>query len=180
MAEILLTSEKFVKEATSISDNLAGKYMRPAIREAQDMGLKGILGDTLLAKLKSLVADSTINEEGNAPYKALLDNCQWYLAYKTVCEVMRKVSYKIGNFGVTKNSDENVQTATLDEIAKQEYYYQSKADAYCYDLQTFILEHRADYPELTDAHCHRIQSNLYSSASCGIFLGGRRGRMTRR
>ena len=30
--EILLTSEKFVKSVTSISDNLAGKYLLPAIR----------------------------------------------------------------------------------------------------------------------------------------------------
>ena len=35
MAEILLTSEAFVKSVTNVSDNLAGKYILPSIREAQ-------------------------------------------------------------------------------------------------------------------------------------------------
>ena len=45
MAEILLTSETFVKSVTNVSDNLAGKYILPSIREAQEQGLKSILGD---------------------------------------------------------------------------------------------------------------------------------------
>ena len=66
MAEILLSSEKFVKSVTSVSDNIAGKYILPSLREAQEQGLKGILGDALLAKLKSLVADKEIDQESNA------------------------------------------------------------------------------------------------------------------
>ena len=78
--EILLTSETFVKEVSSISDNLAGKYLRPSIREAQDIQFRGIVGDTLLAKLKQLVADQTITAEENAHYKRLLDRAQYLLA----------------------------------------------------------------------------------------------------
>lgn len=176
MAEILLSSEKFVKSVTSVSDNIAGKYILPSLREAQEQGLKGILGDALLAKLKSLVADKEIDQESNAAYKVLLDHCQYYLAYTAIVEVTNKVSYKIGNFGVAKSADENLQVASQDEIAKMQYYYQSKADAYCLDLQNFLLRNRSDYPELTDNCCHNIKSNLHSAASCGIFLGGARGR----
>ena len=180
MAEIILSSEKFVKSVTSVSDNIAGKYILPSLREAQEQGLKGILGDALLAKLKSLVATKGIDLESNAAYKILLDHCQYYLAYTAIVEVTYKVSYKIGNFGVTKTTDENLQVASQDEIAKMQYYYQSKADACCLDLQNFLLEHRKDYPELTECSCHKIESNLHSAASCGIFLGGSRGKMIRR
>lgn len=176
MAEILLSSEKFIKEATSVSDNLSGKYLLPSLREAQEIGLKGILGDRLLSKLKTLVKNNTIETESDGVYKTLLDHCQYYLAYKTLVEVTNKVSYKIGNFGVTKTQDENLQVATQDEIAKMQYYYQSKADACCLDLQAFLLEHRSDYPELTECCCRKIESNLRSAATCGIFLGGARGR----
>ena len=41
MAEILLSSEKFIKETMSVSDNLSGKYILPSLREAQEIGLKG-------------------------------------------------------------------------------------------------------------------------------------------
>ena len=176
MAEIILTSEKFVKSVTSVSDNIAGKYILPSLREAQEQGLKGILGDALLAKLKSLVANKEIDLESNAAYKILLDRCQYYLAYAAIVEVTNKVSYKIGNFGVAKSSDENLQVASQDEIGKMQYYYQSKADAHCLDLQNFLLQNRSDYPELTENCCHNIESNLHSAASCGIFLGGERGK----
>lgn len=177
MAEILLSSEAFVKNVTSASDNLSGKYILPSLREAQEIGLRGILGDDLLAKLKDLIKNGTLETESGSVYKTLVDHCQYYLAYMTIVEVTNKVSYKIGNFGVTKTQDENLQVASQDEIAKMQYYYQSKADACCLDLQNFLLEHRKDYPELTENSCYKIESNLHSAASCGIFLGGARGRI---
>lgn len=176
MAEILLSSEAFVKSVTSASDNLSGKYILPSLREAQEIGLRGVLGDNLLSKLKELLKNNQIDIEVNAAYKSLLDRCQYYLAYTTIVEVTNKVSYKIGNFGVAKSNDENLQVATQDEIGKMQFYYQSKADACCLDLQNFLLEHRADYPELTENCCHKIKSNLHSAATCGIFLGGARGK----
>ena len=177
MAEILLSSEAFVKSVTSASDDLSGKCIPPSLREAQEIGLRGILGDDLLAKLKDLIKNGTLETESGGVYKTLVDHCQYYLAYMTIVEVTNKVSYKIGNFGVTKTQDENLQVASRDEIAKMQYYYQSKADACCLELQNFLLEHRKDYPELTENSCHKIESNLHSAASCGIFLGGARGRI---
>ena len=179
MAEILLSSEAFVKSVSSVSDNLSGKYILPSLREAQEIGLKSILGDSLLAKLKSLVRENKIDDLANEHYKDLIDRCQYYLAYVTIVEVTNKTSFKIGNFGVAKSTDENMQVATQDEVAKMQYYYQTKADACCYDLQNWLIDHRTMFPELNDCDCRRIQSNLYSAASCGIFLGGARGKIKR-
>ena len=180
MAEILLSSEKFIKETTNVSDNLSGKYLLPSLREAQEIGLRGILGDCLLAKLKQLVKEGEINLPVNVAYKDLLDRCQYYLAYATIVEVVDRVSYKVANFGVSKSTDENLQMATQDEIAKQKFFYQAKADNYCLNLQNFILNNRQAYPELTACDCSRIEANLKSAASCGIFLGGARGKVIRR
>lgn len=180
MAEILLSSESFVKSVTSVSDNLSGKYILPSLREAQEIGLRNILGDCLLSKLKSLVKDNLIEQPVNEKYKELIDRCQYYLAYVTIVEVTNKTTYKVGNFGVTKNTDENMQMATQDEVAKMQYYYQSKADACCLDLQNWLMDNRSSFPELNDCDCRRIASNPYSAATCGIFLGGVRGKNKRR
>ena len=180
MAEILLSSESFVKSVTSVSDNLSGKYILPSLREAQEIGLKSILGDCLLAKLKSLVKDNSIEQSVNAKYKELIDRCQYYLAYVTIVEVTNKTTFKVGNFGVAKNTDENMQLATQDEVAKMQYYYQSKADACCLDLQNWLMDNKSSFPELNECDCRRIASNLYSAATCGIFLGGVRGKSKRR
>ena len=178
MAEILLSSEQFVKSVTSISDNVAGKYLLPSLREAQEMGLREILGDCLLDCVKEIVADGTIDTDPDKLiYKTLVRMAQYYLAYQTVVEVTNKVSYKIGNFGVSKSTDENLQVATQDEIGKMQYYYQSKADAHCYQLQTWLLANRRYIPQLTDCACSRIKANLKSAATCGVWLGGPRGKM---
>lgn len=173
MAKILLTSEDFVKSVTSVSANLAGKFLLPSIREAQDVKLRGILGDDLLATLEHAVQVKHIT----TPYQHLLDRCQYFLAYSAIVEVMDKVSYKISNFGVGKSTDENLQVASQDEIAKQKFYYQSKADSCALDLQNWLLQNKEDYPDLTECQCNKISAHLHTSASCGIFLGGARGKV---
>lgn len=175
MAEILLTSESFVRSVTNVSDNLAGKYILPSIREAQEQGLKGILGDCLLSKVKQLISNNALDGK----YKELVDHCQYYLAYAAIVEVTNKVSFKIGNFGVAKSQDENLQVASYDEIVKMQYYYQTKVDAYCLELQAWLLDNKGSFPELNECHCRKLSSNLYSAASCGIFLGGCRGKKRR-
>lgn len=175
MAEILLTSEAFVKSVTNVSDNLAGKYILPSIREAQEQGLKSILGDCLLSKVKHLFNTDSLD----GIYKELVDHCQYYLAYAAIVEVTNKVSFKIGNFGVAKSTDENLQVASYDEIVKMQYYYQTKVDAYCLELQQWLLQNKGEIPELTECHCRRLSSNLQSAASCGVYLGGGRGKKRR-
>lgn len=175
MAQVLLTSEKFVKSVTNIDDNIAGKFLQPSIREAQDVKLREILGGALLQRLKSLVAEDTIGEPVFHDYQELLDECQYYLAYTAIVDVMNK-QYKIANAGVVKTPDDRVNTATDTELYANIAYYQSKADSYAYLLQTWLLQNRTRYPELTYTECCRLRSNLYSAATCGIWLGGPRGK----
>lgn len=187
--EVLLVSADFVRQLLTVSDNLAGKYLRPAIMEAQEIGLRTVLGDLLLDKLKSLVGSGSFNMdfsddfqvdgEGAPLYFRILKEggAQYYLAYLACVEVVRKVSFKIANAGVVRNSDEKLIVPTVDEVNALADYYQGKADFYCYRLQQWLIRHISDYPELTRADFLRIRACLYSAASCGVFLGGARGNM---
>lgn len=179
MAEILLCSEKFVKEETSINDNLNAKFLRPSLREAQEKDFKQVVGGCLLQKLKDLVASGDITLPANAMYKELLDMAQYFLAYTALARVAVKVSYKIGNLGVAKTADTNIYSASQDEVSKLQYYYQASADGYCLDLQKFILANIASYPEVASCTCDQMRANLRSAASCGIWLGGARGKILR-
>ena len=170
--EILLTSEAFVKGFTSISDNVASKYIRSSIREAQEVGLRGILGDTLLDKLKADYAADQLADQ----YKTLVDKAQYYLAYLTIVGVAQKVSFKVANAGVVKTGDENVQNGDSLDVVAVQAYYQAMADSSCLQLQNYLLENIDQYPELSANDCNRIKSNLYSAATCGIWLGGARGK----
>ena len=176
MAEILLTGETFVKDVSSISDNVAGKYVRPSIREAQEVKYRGIVGDALLARLKELVASKDIDKPENGQYKDLLDRSQYFLAYSAIVEIAQKVTFKIANAGVVKTGDENMEVASQPDMGKVQAYYQAKADSECLTLQQWLLDNRRAFPELDDCACRRIHSNLYSAATSGIFLGGPRGK----
>lgn len=175
MAEVFLISETTVKECCSISENLAGQYIRPSVREAQDVSLRNIIGTALLRKLKELVAAGTIGDQENAAYKDLLDIAQPFLANTACVGIAQRVTYKVTNAGVVKTPDEKVEVASQPDMAKVQTFYQSKADSCAFDLERWILENRGDFPELREHDCERIHAHLYTAATCGIWLGGPRG-----
>lgn len=179
MAEVLLTSEAFVKRVTGLRDNLAGAYLLPSIREAQESGLRPVLGDALTERLKELVRTGEIGVPENTRYRELLDRCQYYLAYAAVSEAEMRVTLKIGNFGVARSSDERLEPADGADLAKAQEWWQDKADGCCLRLQEWLLVRRAEFPELDESDCGRLKANLRSAASCGIWLGGPRGKISR-
>jgi hypothetical protein len=177
MAKILLISEERVKETTNISDNLSGKYLQSAMREAQEVDYRGIIGSCLLDVLKAKVADGTLNGD----YKMLVDESQDFLAFTTRAKLPMMLSYKLTNFGLAKSNDENLQVATMDEIVADAAFYQAKADAACARLQAWLRENRALYPELSVCKCGAVRPNLTESVDvCGILLEGARGKIVRR
>ena len=176
MADVLLISEPFVKEVCSISENVAGQYIRPSIREAQNINLRNIIGDLLLEKLKALVADGSIEQPENIWYKALADRERDFLANTACVGIAQRVEFKIANAGVVKTPDERVEVADQPDMAKVQFFYQSKADSLAFDLERWLLENRAHFPELLEYHLRKIHSHLYTAASCGIWLGGPRGK----
>lgn len=182
--DILLVSEKFVKSITDISDNIAGKFLGPAIREAQEIYLRRFLGDCLLMQLKMTAFEYTpenppAQDSEDWPYWMLLTSpfLRYYLAYEAVVLLIPRVSYKVGNFGLAKSSDENLQVATPDEIATQTEFYQSMADAYALDMLNYVWNTRDDYPALKECDCKNIHANLRSAATSGVWLGGPRGKI---
>lgn len=174
--EILLISEAFLKENSTISENTAGRFCRSAIREAQEVKYRGIVGDTLLDVLKAKVADGSIKDDGNAAYRELLEKSRYFLMYSALVELLPKVNYKVANAGLVSTPDEKVAVAYNDIMIQEQDRYQGKADHQALLLQNYLLNNSGDFPELDEGECHRIKSNLYSAATSGVFLGGARGR----
>ena len=171
----LLTNEDMVKGLMPVSQNLAGDYLKTAMFEAQELGLKRIVGQTLLSTLK---AHETASDWASFPvYAELKEQCQFYLAYKTIQEVLPKVAFKICNTGAVQTSDQNIQNLSREQIDAMIEDYSSKADSFAYELQLWLCGHLTDFPELDECECDAIRSNLYSAASCGIWLGGARGQL---
>ena len=179
MSDVLLISADFIKSISSISDNLSNKYLTPSIREAQDIDFRNIVGFTMLEKLKSLYDDNAIEAPENALYKELLEMSRYFMTYATLVYVTMKTSYKISNIGVSRTTDENVQSVTFDEVQKVADYYRSRADYYKDALQRWLVYHEAELPELSERTKNQTKANLHSSATTSIWLGGARGKRIR-
>lgn len=167
----LIFEEDFVKGLMPLSENLAGGYMRAAMFEAQELDLKGILGECLLERLKGVAADAPLVED---IYTEAIDRCLYYLSYRTMARLVPKVTYKVMNAGAYQVADERTQPLTQAMANALVDEYTNSADAFAYELQGWLLEHAREIPELCACDCQRIKSNLISAASCGIWLGGPR------
>lgn len=175
MNNILLISEKYVKQNSEISDNLYGSYLLPSIRTSQDLYLRPIIGQNLYNSLLSMVADGSITATTSSDYKQLLDDyIQPYLLERVVADLIPVVGAKIANLGTVLANDEHIVNLSVADAEKLQTLHIQKADAYCKMLQEWLLDNKDLFPELDGCTCNTIKANLDSMASTGIWLGGER------
>lgn len=176
MTNVLLCSENYIKENSALNDNYFGKWLLPAIKNAQEMGLQTVLGECLYKKILNLVADKTIKDPENIAYKDLLDNyIREYLMYLVLKESVLISNVKLANMGTKLTEDERIVSLSQGEADLLQNNFEDKADFYCKRLQQFILNNIDAYPEISECQCncqYVIKPNLTSSESSGIYLGG--------
>ena len=176
MTNILFCSEDYIKSNSNLSDNMFGKNLLPAIREAQDAYLQQIIGCSLYNTLIAMIDNEEIGDTGNTVYKDLLDNqIRPYLLYQTLVQLIPVINAKLVNFGTTQSNDEHLVNLSQGDVVVLTGHYQSMADHYCLMLQNYILNHCEDL-KLDTCQCNAIKANLHSAATCGVWLGGQRGR----
>lgn len=156
---IMLTSPSEVKGASYLGDNFDEQLLGKAIREAQEIHLQSIIGTALLDKIKTLIENELdgkpdkISDSGNTVYKVLLDDyISPYLAEKTQSVVVLPTTLKTRNMGLVKNSDENANAQSTDDIYRAQRRYNTTADRYATQISMYLCKHRAELPEL-DANC---------------------------
>lgn len=172
MNKILLVSEDFVKTNSAINDNLWGKFLLPAIREAQDINLQIYLGECLYKTILGMVADGSITASTNESYKALLDDyIQPFLLYQVQANIIPTINVKLGNIGSVVSNDEHIATLSQGNIDLVQRDFQLKADFYAQRMLNFILNHSSEF-NLDECACKELNAHLDSSASTTIWLGG--------
>ena len=175
MNKILLVSEDFVKTNSAINDNLWGKFLLPAIREAEDINLQTYLGECLYKTILGMVANGSITASTNESYKALLDDyIQPYLLYQVQANIIPTINVKLGNIGSVVSNDEHIATLSQSNIDLVQNDFQHKADFYAQRMLNFILNHSNEF-NLDECACKELKAHLNSAASTTIWLGGYQG-----
>lgn len=176
MKNILLISEDKIKTLTNLDNNVFGKWLHPAIVQAQDIHLQSIIGSCLYNVILELVESGEIGETANEKYKDLLDNqIQDFLLYQTLVNVIPMINVNMANMGTVVSNDEHIQTLSQGNIDLVRGYYQGIADVYQKRLQDYLLNNCIYFPELNACNCEGVKPNLKSNTNtCGIWLGGYR------
>lgn len=186
---VLLISEDYIKSESNLDNNVSGKYLQSAIKLAQDIELQSLIGTKLLEALQKkcidwvdpnvegAVADS-IDDPDNIKYKELLDYYVTpFLLFQVLSEVIVPITYKLSNFGVMRTDDEKDIAADASQVNLLRKYYKDKADFFKARLQDWVITYYNDFPELYSYKPLKdMYPNLYSASSCGIWLGGARGK----
>ena len=176
MNKVLLCSEDYIKSNSALNDNLWGKFLLPAIREAQDINLQTYLGECLYKTILGMVQDGSITAETNESYKVLLDDyVQPYLLYQVQANIIPTINVKLGNIGSVVSNDEHISTLSQGNIELVQRDFQLKADFYGQQMLNFILNHSSEF-NLDECACKELKAHLNSAASTTIWLGGLSGK----
>ena len=176
MNSILLISEDYLKTNSNLNDNAFGKWILPAIRESQEMGLMPIIGECLYNKVCELVENGLIENNLYAAYKDLLDDrIQPYLLYQTLTNIVPILNGKMANIGTVATNDEHIITLSQGELDLTQNYYRERADFYAKRLQEWVKNNSQAFPEL-DCTCATKPNLERSNNSVGMWLGGPRGK----
>ena len=168
--DVYLISPSTVKAMTPVNLNVTDDILSYAVRNAQDMRLRYIIGEDILNSLKAK-AEQKINvgTEIEEPYNTLLyDYVIPYLAAETVVEVCMPMTFKIRNIGVAKNNDTNVETQPINETLRVKNYYEGVACDAANRLSDYLGENAKDFPELNGKCCCKIKKHY---AAIGLYLG---------
>lgn len=175
-SKVLLCSADFIRANTNISNNLQDKFLKPAMRETQDIDLTQVLGSKMIDRLCRMVENDEIGKPENEEYKKLLDECQYFFSYSTITKLCLIASVKIDDIGLNFTNDINANQLYLTDVFKLESHYRNKADQFKERLQSYCKSKINVLPELKEGGCYDVKAELESAASCPIFLGGSRSR----
>lgn len=180
MNEAYLISPTFIRERTNVSGNIQDKFLQSAIRETQDINYREIIGDKLLEHILTLKETGEIDNEENIVFKNLVKMSKYYLAYMVIARLTVISGIKIDNVGPSRTSDENIEPIDIQDIFRLEKHYINIADTYCKKIQNYIKENYSLLAKYLTNTCYNTNTNTYSAASCGLWLGGSKGKIYKR
>ena len=167
----LITSEE-LKSSGAVNQNLEDIYIEEAIKEAQDVYLREIIGDNLYNTLQN----HTPQAEPDIYDELIEDYVKYYLKYKTLSIVCFIVNFKIRNIGIAQQFSNEVNTATMEDTKSVMNYYNQQADFYANRLTKFlqtndIPEYKCSSNQITEPNELHPVSSIYLGNSKKRFLG---------
>lgn len=142
MAKIHLISEKYIKENSTVDDNVDVSLIVPFIDVAQ-IQLKRIIGRKLLDEILGQVQNDNLTSLN----ETLLDEyIQPFLLWATLKEANPYLLYKYRNKAIAVKGAEFSSPVSQYELETLTKKANDKANLYAYEMEEYLQENSADYP----------------------------------
>lgn len=156
MNNILLISEKTIKENSLVSNNVDGKYIQNAIRTAQDISLQPIIGSKLFKRLCEGVANDDLTELENDLIK---DYIQPILLNAVMSDLVLQLTYKFRNMGTVQTTDTNIILPSLKDLQYIREDYNLKASFYMNRLSQYLKANCSKFAQYPGCGCKELKAN---------------------
>jgi len=169
MAIGLFISEQYLKDNTTIDENVDMQILLPTIWQSQEQHIQAIIGGALYKDLLSKIAptdtlsgdDLTLVDDFIAP--ALL----WWVMYEADITML----YKYRNKNVSKKNSENATPVDFKEHRYLREYHKDKAEWWSQRLVNYLCNNSQLFPQYNNSQNEELRpkSDAYES---NLFLGG--------
>lgn len=168
MENIQFVSVQYIKDNTSMNNNVDADVVEPHIITVQATKIEQILGTKLYEKIQNDISGNTVS--GN--YQILLEKyIQPTLAHWVLYEVYPFLNYKLTNKSiVTKNSD-NSEAIDLETLKYMRYSVRDTAEYFSQRISNYLLANQTLFPEyFLNSQIDEIRPKRTNYFS-GLYLG---------
>ena len=162
---------QYLKNSTTLQDNIDDDILVPFITKAQDTHLQQTLGTTFYIYLQNEIINGTVSGDD----KVLIDTyIQPMLAEWVLYEVLPHINYKLTNKAVSTN---NSEWSTSSELAELKYLRQSirdLAEFYTKRLNVYLCDYSSLFPSYENPDDKENLRKSNKSYFSGLFVPKRR------
>lgn len=141
---VLFISEQKLKAATALHENVEPQDLLPAVQQAQDIYVQGLMGTTWYNGLKSRIVAGT---ETSAEETFLNDYVAPLLANYALYQAFPSLAYKIFNKSVLQPTSEESTPASLEQIKFVRDSVLNTAEFYRERALEYLKNNESLYPE---------------------------------
>ena len=156
MNNVLLISEKTIKENSLVSNNVDGKYIQNAIRTAQDISLQPIIGSKLFKRLCEGVKNNDLTE---LETELLSEYIHPILLNSVMSELVLQLTYKFRNAGTIQTVDTNLILPSLKDLQYIREDYNMKSAFYMNRLSEYLKANCTKFKQYPGCGCGELKAN---------------------
>lgn len=139
----LFITEKQLKDASLINENVSMFKLRPTVIMCQEMHIQPIIGSDLYKELQTQIIGNSLSPENET---LLADYIQPCLQMWVMMEAPMALGFQFRNKNVERGTDTNSREASIQELQRLMDNYRNKAEWYSERVTRFLLANTTDYP----------------------------------